>query len=98
MSTALTPPAAAAEAATLFRHSPARHAKGLRFGRDVGNPDHLPRLTALVGNRFVGYYDEVTRLAFFILRELGELDSEQRERCVRADVGRQVEPSDLRGE
>src|SRR2546422_10577093 len=67
----------------------------LRFGGDVGNPHHLPRLETFVGDRLVGDDDEVSESPVLVLGELGDLHADRGERRVRADVGREIEPADL---
>ncbi len=88
-------PAAAAEIPARLWDRPARHPERLRFGGDVGNPHHLPRLETFVGDRFVGDDDEVSESPVLVLGELGDLHADHGERRVRADVGREIEPADL---
>src|SRR5947207_4925999 len=89
-------PAARAKIAACLGHGKARHAKRPRFGSDVGDPEHLPRFLAFVDERLVDDCDEVARAAFLVASEFGDIHPEQRKRRVRADVGREHEPADLR--
>src|SRR6185369_9911790 len=95
-------PAAAAEAALrvgmVLGHVEGSDAHRHLLVGDVGDEHHLARLLAFVGELLVDDEREVAAVGALVLRELGEVQAEHRQRGVHAVVDGEVHAPDLRGE
>ena len=87
--------AAVTELAARLLHRPVGHTKWPGFLRDIDEPHLLIGLAALVVNRFINGDNEIS-LAVLALLEVLDFHVEQWQHRMRAAVGREFEPRNLR--